>query len=69
MPDYVWALHDFVPENPDEVPFKIGDKIEVVERDDLYQDGWWQVSLFADSRHCDIGGGSEDPTAERNSKT
>ena len=44
MPEYVYALHDFIPENPDEVPFKAGDRIEVVEKDDLYQDGWWQVS-------------------------
>ncbi|THH29883.1 hypothetical protein EUX98_g4312 [Antrodiella citrinella] len=42
MPDFVWALHDFVPENPDEIPFKVGEKIEILERDDLYQDGWWQ---------------------------
>lgn len=44
MPDYVYALHDFSPENPDEVPFRAGDRIEVIERDDQYQDGWWQVS-------------------------
>lgn len=44
MPDYVYALHNFVPEKPDEVPFKVGDRIEVIERDELYQDGWWQVS-------------------------
>ncbi|GJE87501.1 hypothetical protein PsYK624_035840 [Phanerochaete sordida] len=42
MPEYVYALHDFIPENPDEVPFKAGDRIEVIEKDDLYQDGWWQ---------------------------
>ncbi|EMD40348.1 hypothetical protein CERSUDRAFT_110942 [Gelatoporia subvermispora B] len=42
MPDYVYALHDFKPENPDEVPLKVGEKIEVVEKDDLYGDGWWQ---------------------------
>ena len=45
MPEYVYALHDFHPENPDEVPFKVGEKIEVVEKDDLYGDGWWQVSM------------------------
>lgn len=45
MPEYVYALHDFTPENPDEVAFKVGDRIEVIEKDDLYQDGWWQVSL------------------------
>lgn len=44
MPEYVYALHDFVPENDDEVPFRAGERIEVVEKDDLYGDGWWQVS-------------------------
>lgn len=44
MPDYVYALHDFLPEHEDEVPFRQGERIEVVERDDLYSDGWWQVS-------------------------
>jgi hypothetical protein len=44
MPDYVYALHDFLPENDDEVSFQQGERIEVVERDDLYSDGWWQVS-------------------------
>ncbi|KAI0371457.1 hypothetical protein BV20DRAFT_1120507 [Pilatotrama ljubarskyi] len=42
MPEYVYALHDFTPENPDEVAFKVGDRIEVIEKDDLYGDGWWQ---------------------------
>ncbi|KAJ3552054.1 hypothetical protein NP233_g12962 [Leucocoprinus birnbaumii] len=42
MPEYVYALHDFVPENEDEVPFSAGERIEVVERDDLYGDGWYQ---------------------------
>ncbi|KAF9000253.1 hypothetical protein BDQ17DRAFT_1359916 [Cyathus striatus] len=42
MVDYVYALHDFQPENEDEIPFLAGDRIEVVERDDLYGDGWWQ---------------------------
>lgn len=44
MPDYVYALHDFQPEHEDEVPFRQGERIEVVERDDLYSDGWWKVS-------------------------
>ncbi|KAJ8489269.1 hypothetical protein ONZ51_g3007 [Trametes cubensis] len=42
MPEYVYALHDFKPENPDEVAFSVGDRIEVLEKDDLYGDGWWQ---------------------------
>ena len=48
MPDYVYALHDFAPENPDEVSFKVGDRIEVVEKDELYGDGWWHVSTHSD---------------------
>ena len=44
MPEYVYALFDFVPENPDEIQFKAGDRIEVEEKDDVYSDGWWQVS-------------------------
>jgi hypothetical protein len=46
MSEYVYALHDFLPENEDEVSFHAGERIEVVERDDLYGDGWWQVSYF-----------------------
>jgi len=43
MPEYVYALHDFVPENEDEVAFSAGERIEVIEKDELYEDGWWQV--------------------------
>lgn len=43
MVEYVYALHDFVPEHEDEVPFRAGERIEVVEKDDMYGDGWWQV--------------------------
>jgi hypothetical protein len=47
MPEYVYALHDFVPENDDELPFRAGERIEVIEKDDLYEgDGWWQVGPF-----------------------
>jgi hypothetical protein len=45
MPEYVYALHDFVPENSDEIAFRAGEAIEVVEKDDIYSDGWWQVSV------------------------
>ena len=50
MPEYVYALFDFVPENPDELHFKVGDRIEVVEKDDVYSDGWWQVSPIRSGR-------------------
>ena len=44
MVEYVYALHDFIPEHDDEVAFRAGERIEVVEKDELYGDGWWQVS-------------------------
>ncbi|KIK57636.1 hypothetical protein GYMLUDRAFT_75254 [Collybiopsis luxurians FD-317 M1] len=56
MPEYVYALHDFAPENDDEVSFKAGERVEVLEKDEAYGDGWWQgrnlagkVGLFPQS--------------------
>ncbi|KDN38199.1 hypothetical protein K437DRAFT_259489 [Tilletiaria anomala UBC 951] len=40
--EIVYALHEFEAENADEVSFKAGDAIIVVEKDDAYGDGWWQ---------------------------
>jgi SH3 domain len=47
MTEFVYALHDFAPEHDDEISFKAGERIEVVEKDDLYSDGWWQVGRFS----------------------
>ncbi|TDL30064.1 hypothetical protein BD410DRAFT_759246 [Rickenella mellea] len=56
MPEYVYALHDFLPEHEDEISFRAGERIEIVEKDDMYGDGWWQgrnlagkVGLFPQS--------------------
>lgn len=43
MVEYVYARHDFIPEHEDEIPFRAGERIEVVEKDELYEDGWWKV--------------------------
>ena len=51
MPEYVYALFDFAPENPDEINFNAGDRIEVIEKDDVYGDGWWQVSPSSIGRY------------------
>ena len=56
MPEYVYALFDYTPEHPDEIQFKAGERIEVVERDDIYNDGWWQVSSSSDRLGLDVGG-------------
>ena len=39
----VYGVHDFDAENPDELSFKAGEKVVVLEKDEQYQDGWWQV--------------------------
>ncbi|KAL4245817.1 hypothetical protein ABKN59_001635 [Abortiporus biennis] len=56
MPEYVYAVHEFLPQHPDEISFKVGEKIEVLEKDEVYNDGWWQgrntegkVGLFPES--------------------
>lgn len=67
MPEYVYALHDFTPENPDEVSFKVGERIEVIEKDDLYGDGWWQVSYFAMAEGWCRGGRSSTVADESHS--
>jgi hypothetical protein len=50
MPEYIYALFDFAAENPDELNFNAGDRIEVIEKDDTYGDGWWQVSPLRSAR-------------------
>lgn len=39
----LYGLHAFTAENDDEMSFVPGELIEVIEKDDLYGDGWWQV--------------------------
>lgn len=43
--DIVWALHTFEAENEDELAFEAGERIAVLERDDQFGDGWFQVRL------------------------
>lgn len=52
--EYVYALHEFVPQNDDEIDFEAGERIEVIEKDDLYGDGWWTVS-YTTTYYRDIG--------------
>ncbi|KAI8140116.1 hypothetical protein BJV82DRAFT_581407 [Fennellomyces sp. T-0311] len=40
--EIVYAIHDFVAENEDEIAFNAGDSIVVLEKDEKYMDGWWQ---------------------------
>lgn len=49
MVEYVYARHDFAPEHEDEISFRAGERIEVITRDDLYSDGWWEVRSLSSS--------------------
>jgi len=49
MVEYVYARHDFIPEHEDEISFRAGERIEVILRDDLYSDGWWEVRSLSSS--------------------
>lgn len=43
----VIGTHNFVAENEDEISFRIGEVIVVLEKDEGYQDGWWQVRFLS----------------------
>lgn len=42
----VYAVHNFEAENEDEINFSIGEAITVLEKDEKYLDGWWQVHTY-----------------------
>ncbi|KAF9430941.1 polar growth protein [Podila epigama] len=42
MEETVYAIHNFEAEAEDEISFHIGEPIVVVQKDELYQDGWWE---------------------------
>lgn len=67
----VYATHNFEAENEDEITIKAGEPVIVLEKDEKYQDGWWQVcsirasdlEIFfetASSRHFDRVATSKD---------
>ncbi|KAI8820243.1 uncharacterized protein EV422DRAFT_84444 [Fimicolochytrium jonesii] len=42
VPFVVYGSHRFLPEEEDEINFEVGEAIVVMERDELYSDGWWK---------------------------
>jgi hypothetical protein len=46
MTEFVTALRDFVAEDEEDLPFRAGDRIEIIEKDYSYDDGWWTVCIF-----------------------
>jgi len=44
MSETVWAIHNFEAEAEDEISFLVDEPIIVLQKDEMYQDGWWEVS-------------------------
>jgi len=42
---FVYALFDFRAGEEDEISFRAGERIDVLDKDDEYSDGWWRVRL------------------------
>ncbi|KAI8905313.1 hypothetical protein DFJ77DRAFT_215641 [Powellomyces hirtus] len=42
LPFVVYGRHNFVAEEEDEITFAAADPVVVLERDELYSDGWWR---------------------------
>ncbi|KAG0369104.1 polar growth protein, partial [Mortierella sp. AD032] len=42
MSETVWAIHNFEAEADDEISFHIDEPIIVLQKDELYHDGWWE---------------------------
>ena len=43
MVEYVYGRYDFVAEDDDEISFSAGERIEVIKKDEIDQNGWWEV--------------------------
>lgn len=41
--EIVYAVHKFEAENIDEISINIGEQVIVLEKDEGFNDGWWQV--------------------------
>src|SRR5690349_4516318 len=61
MPETVWAIHNFEAEAEDEISFNIGEPIIVLQKDELYQDGWWEVRQNWHRRHAHSRGTLMEP--------
>ncbi|KAF9934966.1 polar growth protein [Linnemannia zychae] len=42
MSETVWAIHNFEAEADDEISFNVDEPIIVLQKDEQYQDGWWE---------------------------
>lgn len=44
--EIVYTVHKFQAENIDEISINVGEQVIVLEKDEGYNDGWWQVNPF-----------------------
>ncbi len=58
--DILLVIHDFEARSPDELSLTKGDRIELIETDQDFGDGWYlgkhlqdgRTGLFPEGRHC-----------------
>lgn len=43
--EIVYTVHKFEAENVDEISINVGEQVIVLEKDEGFNDGWWQVSV------------------------
>jgi hypothetical protein len=41
--EFVYARYDFLPRADDELQLYTGEAIDILEKDEVYNDGWWKV--------------------------
>jgi hypothetical protein len=41
----VYVVHNFEAENVDEISINVGEQVIVLEKDEGFNDGWWQVCI------------------------
>jgi hypothetical protein len=41
--EIVYTIHKFEAENVDEISINVGEQVVVLEKDEGFNDGWWQV--------------------------
>lgn len=41
--EVVYTVHKFEAENVDEISINVGEQVIVLEKDEGFNDGWWQV--------------------------
>lgn len=50
--EVVYTVHKFEAENVDEISINVGEQVIVLEKDEGFNDGWWQVKNQKKKKVC-----------------